>query len=223
MCLYRALMQSKLGTQEESRSRTVNLLAHRRANGNYRVLDLGGQPGGWSNSVVDLYVNTGSFDPNIAGDRVLNLDLCDPATWAALDQYVLEHGVFDYCICTHTLEDLVYPFPLLEGMSRWARGGFLSVPSLRSELSNVEAGDYRGFIHHLWLIDAVADQLEFTPKLSMVSSLGSVQFLRHVEELQVEWTERLSYTQVGARGWESPDQVRGWLQGLLGRALEVQR
>ena len=130
-------MQSKLGTQEESRSRTVNLLLERKRQGNYRVLDLGGQPGGWSNSVVDLYVNTGSFDPSVAGDRVLNRDLCDPATWAALDQYVLEVGVFDYCICTHTLEDLVYPFPLLEGMSRWARAGFISVPSLRSELSNV--------------------------------------------------------------------------------------
>jgi len=216
-------MQSKLGTQEESRSRIVNLLLERKRQGNYRVLDLGGQPGSWSDPVVDVYVNTGSFDPAVVRDRQLNLDLCDPLTWAVLDQYVLEHGVFDYCICTHTLEDLVYPFPLLEGMSRWARAGFISVPSLRSELSNVEAGDYRGFIHHLWLIDAVSDQLEFTPKLSVVSSLGSVEFLRHVEELQVEWTESVAYTQVGRRGWADPQQVRDWLQGLLGRAREVQR
>ena len=216
-------MQSKLGAQADSRSQIVNLLAARRSSGQYRVLDLGGQPGGWSDSVVDLYVNTGSFDAGVAGQRQLNLDLCRPETWARLDQYVRENGVFDYCICTHTLEDLVYPFPLLEGMSRWAREGFISVPSLRSELSNVEAGDYRGFIHHLWLIDAQGNQLEFTPKLSLVNTLGAVEFFRHVEELQVHWTAEIPYTQVGAQGWSHPQQVRDWLQGLLGRALEHQR
>lgn len=212
-------MHSQLGQQKHSRGRIVNQLLTRKNSGRYRVLDLGGQPGGWSDAVVDLYVNTGWED----SDRVRSLDLCRPETWSALDKLVSEQGQFDYCICTHTLEDLVYPFALLEGMSRWAQAGFIAVPSLRTELSNPESLAYRGFIHHLWLIDADSTGLEFTPKFSTVNHLHQVAFKREVEELQIDWQGRIAYTQIGARGWDSPQQIQDWLQGLLGRALELQR
>jgi len=211
-------MQVSLGQQAASRSRIVRELTHLRSQGPYRVLDLGGQPGGWSDSVVDLYVNTNWPD----SDRVLSRDLCLDSTWHALDQYVALHGVFDYCICTHTLEDLVYPFALLDRLGLWARSGFIAVPSLRTELSHPESTDYLGFCHHLWLIDADQNQLEFTPKLAVVNQVSALPFLRSVEELQIAWHGGVAYTQIGARGWESPQQVRDWLAVLAGRAGEQQ-
>jgi hypothetical protein len=53
---------------------------------------------------------------------------------------------FDWAICTHTLEDLDWPGPLLRLLPQCAKRGYIAVPSIYFELMQVHGT--LGFIHH---------------------------------------------------------------------------
>jgi hypothetical protein len=57
--------------------------------------------------------------------------------------------LYKWAICTHTIEDLHWPIPLLEAMPQVAERGYISVPSAYIEMT--AWGGSIGFIHHRWL------------------------------------------------------------------------
>lgn len=69
---------------------------------------------------------------------------------------------FAVCLCTHTVEDLYNPFPLLSEMGRIAKRGLIVTPSRGKdmEFSRVNFSDWRtgarrqpGNSHHHWLFE----------------------------------------------------------------------
>ena len=181
----------------------------RAKNPNYRVVDIGGSRLGWTADLADLVVDLSSDD--------MRFDLCIRDQWRGLLDLVARDGMFDLCICTHTIEDLYNPVPCLEFMPVLARAGFVSVPSVQTELSHCESRDWRGFIHHRWMLSA-GDRLELVSKLEFIRAVPASEYRAEVEELVVHWQGSLPYR---LKSYLGPDadslrlQYRDWIGSAL--------
>jgi hypothetical protein len=90
-------------------------------------------------------------------------DLCDHTRWPFTDKQ------FDFCICSHTLEDLRDPLWVCHEMIRVAKRGYIEIPSMAFELSRGrEPGVPVGLSHHKWIVDVKGSNLDFIPKLHFV-------------------------------------------------------
>ena len=81
-------------------------------------------------------------------------DITHPNSWEPILEYVKENGKFDFCICTHTLEDIINPGFVCEQICKIAKEGYIAFPSKYRELCrNVDnqMHNYRGYIHHRWI------------------------------------------------------------------------
>jgi hypothetical protein len=73
-------------------------------------------------------------------------DVCDPEPWPFPD------GMFDFVLCTQTLEDLRDPIRVCREMARVGRAGYLETPSAATELTRgIESPLWCGWKHHRWL------------------------------------------------------------------------
>lgn len=167
-------------------------LAHqfKQNNPNARIIDIGGTTSGWSQSIVDLTVDIiAPFD-----DKNVPLDICVESQWKFLLNRVATEGLFDYCICTHTLEDLYNPFSALTFMPKVAKAGIISMPSLKQELSHKESPFYYGYFHHRWLFTAVNDRMLVIPKVESIREFISQQTCSHdEEEIIFQWENEIPY------------------------------
>jgi len=164
------------------------LRARRAQNPHYSVLDIGGYWTGWSAPVTDLLVD---LQANPASDaqgvpRILCLDICSEASWDILREHIRTHRqgrLFDYVICTHTLEDVPLPQLALHSLPTVALSGVISMPCLRDELSaRAESAQahWLGYIHHRWIFDQARDAagnmiMTLTPKLSLLEALCRIE------------------------------------------------
>ena len=90
-------------------------------------------------------------------------DLCDHTPWPFPDKSI------DFCVCSHTLEDLRDPLWLCHEMIRVAKRGYIEVPSMAFELSRGrEPGVPVGLSHHKWIVDIREAEITFIPKLHFV-------------------------------------------------------
>ncbi len=90
-------------------------------------------------------------------------DLCSHEPWPYVDQQ------FDFCTCSHTLEDLRDPLWVCHEMVRVAKRGYVEIPSMAFELSRGrEPGVPVGLSHHKWFVELKGSKLEFIPKLHFV-------------------------------------------------------
>jgi hypothetical protein len=145
-------MKITYGTIADSRSSiTQNIINQKQIDRNFSVIDIGGialngktdfsGTHSWSREVTDFVV-----DINAPADRTdcLPMDICDYKQWKKLEKIVEQRGMFDYAICTHTLEDVYNPIIVLEKLPSIARAGIITVPSARTELSSVENVSWLG-------------------------------------------------------------------------------
>lgn len=87
-------------------------------------------------------------------------DLCDREPWPFPDRF------FDYCMCSHTLEDIRDPLWVCSEMRRVAKAGYIETPSMAFELTRGrEAGVPVGLSHHFWIVEVAGDEITFHPKL----------------------------------------------------------
>ena len=87
-------------------------------------------------------------------------DLCDREPWPFPDHY------FDYCTCSHTLEDIRDPLWVCSEMRRVAKAGYIETPSMAFELTRGrEPGVPVGLSHHFWLVEVAGSTITFHPKL----------------------------------------------------------
>lgn len=140
---------------------------------NARVLDCGGwfQPLARADHVVDLmpYETRGArlqTEP-LPGER-FRKETWHQVNFLATDlRLPFADGEFDFVYCSHTLEDLADPFPLLRELGRVARAGCLVTPSRLSE-QTAGARDRMsgapGHPHHHWIVDTHAGRPRFAPK-----------------------------------------------------------
>jgi len=80
---------------------------------------------------------------------------------------------FDFCLCTHVLEDLYNPFLLLDEMSRVSKRGYIATPSMGQDmeyshldLTNWKTGPRRvpGVSHHKWFFTQKNGVMQIIPK-----------------------------------------------------------
>lgn len=210
------MLRIELGNQLEGRDQ---IIAHCQSLGSgARIIDLGGVAGGsWTSSV-----RTHCADINAPeGDsKYFRMDICRRDSWDQLLEVVARDGLWDFAICTHTLEDLYNPIVALELLPRIARAGVIATPSLRTELSHVESGDYLGNIHHHWLFYPRGDRLEIAPKLALLERMdGNLSFERRIEEQRVWWEGAIDWQQfMGGYLGPSPGDVRSQFQSLVDQA-----
>ncbi len=108
--------------------------------------------------------------------------------------YVIENGMFDYCICTHTLEDLYNPFPALNNMPKLAHAGVITMPSMADELSPVQNLAWNGYIHHRWIFDYLDGNIFIIPKIfGLESFISSKMNKRKGSEIKYEWEKEIPY------------------------------
>lgn len=159
---------------------------------NFRVLDVGGTAGsGWSSSLADLTLD---INANTDG-KSIHFDICNETDWNRLEAKVDQDGKFDYAICTHTLEDVYDPIVTLKNLPLIAKQGIITMPSIYTELSNVESSFYLGYIHHRWIFEQEDGKMLVVPKLGMLEALarGKHQFKPEAEEIWFEWEDDIPY------------------------------
>lgn len=123
------------------------------------------------------------------------------------DKLPFKDKEFDFCFCSHTLEDLSYPFLVLEEMERVAKRGLIVTPSFGSDIvfSHIDFTDWLtgtrrvpGFGHHKWLFYKKDRIMQIVPKNYAV--LYSSEF--HItkwfgeEDFEYYWEGKIKYKEI---------------------------
>jgi SAM-dependent methyltransferase len=154
----------------------------------------------------------------VTGDTWIVRDISDSAPWPFEDQ------MFDYVICSHTLEDVRDPVHACREIARVGRAGYVETPGAAIELTRgVESPLWCGWHHHRWLVSRDANQLNFlfkphhihspfwpavpSPKLLKASAAEHMSFrwegtFGACEDIRVDFTDLDSRLQSIARASE---------------------
>lgn len=162
-------MLTNIKVSDGSRDEVLEYVRKRKAEGTFRVIDVGGTVGGWSAPIVDAIVDIN--DPGSEKIEWFKVDINDPEGWIPLEDHVRSNGKYDFCICSHTLEDIVCPAFVSRKLSSIAKAGFVAVPSKFVEMTRGVDGPYRGYVHHRWVFDVKNDECVGYPKLNFLEHL----------------------------------------------------
>ena len=158
-------------------------------NPNYKVIDLGGTVAGWTHEVVDTVVDINSEN----NEKNISADLCNHHDWHKLLNHIEKNGMYDYAICSHTLEDLYDPIMALKWFPKIARAGMITMPSIRTELSRLEY-PWLGYLHHRWIFDQEDGKMFIIPKLGLLEHIvPGMQFNNNVFEILYEWENDIPF------------------------------
>lgn len=216
---------------EENADKILELITPR-----HLVLDVGGWacPFNRANYVIDQepYSSRGFYrtmggKPCQGGEKEyfnkdtwIQRDICDKKPWPFEDKY------FDFCVCSHTLEDIRDPLYVCSEIIRVSKQGYIEVPSRIFESSlGIENNKMAGFSHHRWLIEIEDNHLQFTPKYGMLHSDAELSFPRvffrpFVESRKLPkvsflfWTDRFTFDETVIIGL---DNIRGHLKGFVNK------
>ena len=156
-------MKINYGKMDDSRSMILTFCSAKKAeNPNYKIVDVGGAANGWSSGVSDLLID---YNPSEEHKNCLGADICTIEGWEKIEAYVAEHGMFDFAICTHTLEDVYNPFLALKKFPKIAKAGIITMPSAKNELCKCESSEWGGYIHHRWIFAEKDNEMYVVPKL----------------------------------------------------------
>ena len=153
------MVKFTIGDLEFDKTVLYSILSERRQTGNYRVVDIGGWADGWASDISDLIVDINLCD----SENTMQLNVCESLD--KLLNYVAKNGKFDYCICSHVLEDLYNPYLLLGNFNKIAKAGVIMVPYYKSELSVVETKLWLGNLHHRYIFKQSNRSEEHTSEL----------------------------------------------------------
>ena len=128
-------------------------------------------------------------------------DVCDHKPWPYPDQF------FDYCVCSHLLEDVRDPIWVCSEINRVARAGYLETPSrVLEQTLGIENPRHAGFYHHRWLVTMLPQGvIQFRHKphtlhglnAAIVTRVGAFTKLNPVHEIQwMEWPGSLHASEV---------------------------
>lgn len=113
-----------------------------------------------------------------------------------------EDKEFDFCLCTHTLEDLPTPFLAIEEMSRVAKRGYIATPSMGKDMTfgSVDMTSYLsgpvrvpGLGHHKWFFVNDNGVLKIIPKNYAILYTTAFQIVKWNgdDEMQFYWDKKI--------------------------------
>ena len=96
-------------------------------------------------------------------DTWIERDICDHVPLPFADKSI------DFCICSHTLEDIRDPLWVCHEMIRVAKRGYIEIPSTVFEFCrDREPGVPVGLSHHAWIVELRDSCLLFSAKLHYI-------------------------------------------------------
>lgn len=146
------------------------LTKQREDNPDFKVIDIGAPADytNWSYNLIDYAVDLNDFSHERIKSFKINLNF--ETQWEEIFEYVEKNGKFDFCICSHTLEDLALPSVTLKNMPKIAKEGYISVPSRFVELKRVMNQPWLGYLHHRWIFTFINGIFTGFPKLNFIES-----------------------------------------------------
>jgi len=114
---------------------------------------------------------------------------------------------FDFCLCTHTLEDLYNPFLLISEMSRVAKRGYISTPSMGKDMeySHYNLTDWKtgtrrvpGIAHHKWFFYEKKGVIQVIPKNYPILYTSKFHITKWSGDIEFQhfWEGKIKYEQV---------------------------
>ncbi|HLD89757.1 hypothetical protein A2422_02315 [Candidatus Woesebacteria bacterium RIFOXYC1_FULL_31_51] len=171
-----------------------------------RILDVGGSMKQHTDIKIDTLVDILHPSESHMGSQKLyakkfvRLDL-------NTDIFPFEDNEFDFCICTHTIEDLLYPFLALKEMSRVAKRGYLVTPSFGNDIifSHVDITNWLtgirrvpGISHHKWLFYQKQEIVQIIPKNYPLLYSSEFQYSNWIgeEEFEYYWEKEIKWNEI---------------------------
>ena len=123
------------------------------------------------------------------------------------EKFPFKDKEFDFCICTHTLEDLTTPFLAIDEMSRVAKRGLIITPSMGFDMvfSHLNFTDWLtgarrvpGLGHHKWFFSNKSGKMAIIPKNYPLLYSGEFRFVKWLgeEEFIYYWEGKIDYQEV---------------------------
>lgn len=131
----------------------------KQVNPNYKVIDIGGAANPWCDELVNAYIDI----IEVEGKKTFSGDIYSNELWEKIKK-----EKYDFCICTHMLEDIRDPAFIINKINENFSAGFISVPNKHTELSNIENPAFLGYCHHRWIFTIVEDKLKALAKMPVV-------------------------------------------------------
>lgn len=153
-----------------------------------RVIDVGASYNLWAGDAVTHVVDINS--PSNPSVNHFQGNMCEDTVWTTVKQDVNTHGMFDYAICTHTLEDILDPIFVVKHICSIASEGIVAMPSKWVELSR-STRQFKGWLHHRWLFDVIDGELICVPKLPYLEYVNTDIFQGKPEEIRIYWKNNL--------------------------------
>jgi hypothetical protein len=176
---------------------------NKKENPHFKVVDVGGSHGGWSSKYVDAIVDFNDISEDAKFKiQHFKCDITHPDSWNDILLYVKNNGKFDFCICTHTLEDIMNPGYVAEQIQKIAKEGYVAVPSKYRELSRFEIGPsgYRGYIHHRWIFDIKDNVFIGYPKINYLDCNKIFDIIADFDEnksdLSFYWKDKIDISYI---------------------------
>lgn len=159
------------------------------------VLDVGGAsaPMGRADWVLDIQPfrevqaseTRDGVVPRFRRDTWVRHDACSAEPWPFADK------MFDFAICSHTLEDVRDPIRMCRELSRVAKAGYVEVPSREWESTmgvelRFELPRQAGLYHHRWLCEVDDGKLIFIMKPAFMHGSRLYSFPRRMAR---RWAE----------------------------------
>jgi len=171
-----------------------------------RVLDIGGSMKQHDlikvDTLVDIIEPTESIynKKELLAKKYVKLDVTK-------DKLPFKDKEFDFCLCTHVLEDLYNPFHLIEEMSRVSKRGYISTPSMGKDMeySHLNLSDWKtgprrvpGISHHKWFFTQKNGMMQIIPKNYPLLSTKKFQIIKWLgdNEFQFYWEEKIKYVEI---------------------------
>ena len=175
---------------------TQYLLEKKKENPNYNVIDIGSGADFWTKPFADVTVD---FYMTPQGSKQhFEVNLERDSSWKVLLDHVEQHGKFDFCVCSHTLEDLYYPFIALENIPKVAKQGIIVVPSMHKEMNKGDRGQpSKGYDHHRFIYHPCSDG-----RALVIPKVGHMEYKKYdidlsgqQNELQIFWNGDIKFVE----------------------------
>ena len=202
------------------RKEILNYLKNSKENNpKFSLIDIGSYGNPWCIDYI-----TATLDINECNHGEINFkgNMSSHYIWNEILEYVNKNGKFDFCVCTHTLEDISNPKLVCDMMEKISNGGFIAIPSKYAECHRSYSceGPIRGAMHHRWIYNIENNNFIGYPKLSFTEYLECCEQLGQnysdeKGELSFFWKDSVNFNIVNNDFFPSSYFMRAVYENLV--------